>query len=183
MMIFFLPLAKTQNRLSYWVTGNLEPIPESIGAQGGVHPGQGNLNMEVRARRKHQTSKHKAEARNSSALGESVGPRRSRRSAAQQSSSTVGVRAVLRRAVTWMKRSALFSWLHHATVTLRQSIMGNQSWPVALVRIGLWLLLLWLLSNLHMGLPCFLLALVFWVYKTYGGGPPLPTSINWWQEE
>lgn len=76
-----------------------------------------------------------------------------------------------------MKQSALFSWLHHATVTLKQGITGDQSWLVALVRIGLWLLLLWLLSNLHMGLPCFLLALVFWVYKTYGGGPP-PVDLH-----
>lgn len=94
-----------------------------------------------------------------------------------------GIRSVLGRVVTWLKRSALFSWLHHAGVTLKQSIMGNRSLPEALIQTGLWLLLLWLLSNLHMGLPCFLLALIFWLYNTYGGGPPLSTAFSWRQQE
>ncbi|KAK3537356.1 hypothetical protein QTP70_008785 [Hemibagrus guttatus] len=107
------------------------------------------------------------------------------------SSFTSGVRSVLRRVVTKLKESALFSWLRDATMMLKQSIMGNKSWTVALVQIGLWLLLLWLLSNLHMGLPCFLIVLVFWLYNIYGGGggggggggPALTTSITVRHEE
>ncbi|KAG7328710.1 hypothetical protein KOW79_008654 [Hemibagrus wyckioides] len=119
--------------------------------------------MEVRHTRRKQMSKHEAKVKNREGVGAS--PLTSDQQYLQVSGSSL-----VRRVVTRLKESALFSWLRDAIMTLKQSIMGNESWTVVLVQIGLWLLLLWLLSNLHMGLPCFLLALVFWLYNIYGGG-------------
>ncbi|GAA6078639.1 uncharacterized [Tachysurus ichikawai] len=133
--------------------------------------------MEVRVRRKHGAREKKRERMRA----------RSRLTSDQQYlvvsqwSFTARVRSVVRSLVTRLRQSVLFSWLCDATVTLKQSIVGDASWPVALVKIGLWLLLL--LSNLHMGLPCFLLALVYWLYNTYGGGPALTSSIALRQEK
>ncbi|KAL6478261.1 hypothetical protein MHYP_G00140960 [Metynnis hypsauchen] len=74
--------------------------------------------------------------------------------------------------VTWLKDSALGLWLCESATQLMDSrvVSWLTSTPQAkLFRLLFWailcLLLVWLLSDLHLGLPCFLLGLFYWIYN------------------
>ncbi|KAL7873804.1 hypothetical protein AOLI_G00128750 [Acnodon oligacanthus] len=74
--------------------------------------------------------------------------------------------------VTWLKDSALGLWLCESTTQLMDSrvVSWLTSTPQAkLFRLLFWavlcLLLVWLLSDLHLGLPCSLLGLFYWIYN------------------
>ncbi|KAG9268281.1 hypothetical protein AMEX_G17240 [Astyanax mexicanus] len=80
------------------------------------------------------------------------------------------------RLVTWLRNSALGLWLSERATELRNcrvvntavSWLNSSPWTMPLLLVlqaVLWLLLLWVLAELHLGLPCVLLALLYWIYN------------------
>ncbi|XP_076848217.1 uncharacterized protein LOC143493586 [Brachyhypopomus gauderio] len=74
------------------------------------------------------------------------------------------------RLVTWLSQSALGSCLNLRVTSLWQSdaatwLQGLPCYATLLLQGALWLLLGWFFSDLYLGLPCFLLALIYWLFN------------------
>ena len=92
----------------------------------------------------------------------------------------------------WLIQCNLLRWLWDSSLgcTLRSSFLGRQLgssklglWldshcptltTLLLLKVVLWLFLVWILSDLHMGLPCFLLTITYWLYEG-----PLSRAVDW----
>lgn len=83
----------------------------------------------------------------------------------------------------WVRQCSCLRWLWDSGLGLRLEGSDLGLWlsshsPIftnlLLLKIVLWVIMVWILSYLHMGLPCFLLALTYWLYEG-----PLQRALDW----
>ncbi|KAM9423889.1 uncharacterized protein ACWYII_020824 isoform 2-T2 [Salvelinus alpinus] len=73
----------------------------------------------------------------------------------------------------WLRSSTLVSWLQTSDLGLWLGSHCPALTNLLLLKVTLWLLLVWILADLHLGLPCFLLAITYWLYDG-----PLRKAVN-----
>ncbi|KAK6307632.1 hypothetical protein J4Q44_G00227800 [Coregonus suidteri] len=73
----------------------------------------------------------------------------------------------------WLRSSTLVSWLQTSDLGLWLGSHCPALTNLLLLKVTLWLILVWILADLHLGLPCFLLALTYWLYEG-----PLRRAVN-----